>query len=200
MCHNADQSWERRRGSQADSETHQNQALLPHLVVRKGRKRVALKRKIRPERRYSWWKRNLTLPFNCKWQKRAVDKEPNCTFLFDKNYLNFQVAEISAQWSMVETNPQLSWSPSSNLETSEVGEIEKPIRKKRSKNLEVIYHSDGFNNLGIMDFLSFARSMRLFQGIKNWRISGKCSEENGWKIHLLELILLKEFPIAYLGH
>ena len=188
-----------RRKSQTDSELTKMKPFYLALCCAKAEKESHSNAKFVQESVIPWWKGKFTLPFNCKWQIGPVNNEPNCTFWLIRD-LSFQVAEISAQWSMVETNPQLSWNLSSNLETSEVGEIEKPIRKKRSKNLEVIYHSDGFNNLGIMDFLSFARSMRLFQGIKNWRISGKCSEENGWKIHLLELILLKEFPIAYLGH
>ena len=47
---------------------------------------------------------------------------------------------------MAETAPQLSSNSTSNLETSAVGEKEKPIRKdERRKDLEVIYHS-GLNN------------------------------------------------------
>ena len=70
------------------------------------------------------------------------NKKPNSVFLVDQSYLNFQVAEISAQRSMVETTPQLSSKLSSNLEISAVGEKEKPIRKdERRKDLEVIYHS-----------------------------------------------------------
>ena len=99
-----------------------------------------------------------------------VNKEPNCTFLVDQSYLSFQVAEISAQRSMVETTPQLSLNSSSNLETSLVGEKEKPIRQdERRKDLEVpvLYHS-GLNNpeVSFTDFLSFARSMHWFEGIK----------------------------------
>ena len=44
-----------------------------------------------------------------------VNKEPNSTFLVDQSYLNFQVAEISAQRLMVETTPRLSLNSSSNL-------------------------------------------------------------------------------------
>ena len=68
---------------------------------------------------------------------------------------------------MVETSPQLSSNSSSGLETSAVGEKEKPIREEeRRKDLEVIYHSE-LNNpeVGFTDFLSFARSMCLFEGI-----------------------------------
>ena len=47
---------------------------------------------------------------------------------------------------MVETTLQLSSNSSSNLQTSAVGEKEKPIRKdERRKDLEVLYHS-GLNN------------------------------------------------------
>lgn len=92
-----------------------------------------------------------------------VNKEPNCTFLVDQSSLSFQEAEISAQRSMVEKTPQLCSNSSSNLETSAVGEKEKPITKdERRKDLEVLYHS-GMNNpeVSFTDFLSFARSMRL---------------------------------------
>ena len=57
---------------------------------------------------------------------RPVNKEANCTFPVDQS---FQVAETSAQRSMVETTTQLSSNSTSNLETSAVGEKEKPIRK-----------------------------------------------------------------------
>ena len=70
-----------------------------------------------------------------------VNKDPNTTFLVDQSYLDFQVAEISAQRWMVETTPQLSSNSSSKLEISAVCEKEKPIRKdERRKDLEVIYH------------------------------------------------------------
>ena len=62
-----------------------------------------------------------------------VNKEPSCTFLVDQSYLSFQVAEISAQRSVVETTPQPSSNSISNLETSAVGEKEKPIRKDESR-------------------------------------------------------------------
>ena len=96
---------------------------------------------------------------------RPVNKGANCTFPVNQS---FQVAETSTQRSMVETTPQLSSNSTSNLETSAVGEKEKPIRKdERRKDLKVIYHS-GLNNpeVSFTDFLSFARSMRLFEGIK----------------------------------
>jgi len=88
-----------------------------------------------------------------------VNKEANCTFSVDQSYLSFQVAEISAQRSMVETTPQLSSNSTSNLETSAIGEKEKQIRKdEKKKCLEVIYNS-GLKNpeVSFTDFLSFAR-------------------------------------------
>jgi len=54
-----------------------------------------------------------------------VKKEANCAFCVDQSYLSFQVAEISAQRSMVETTPQLSANSSFSLETSAIGEKEK---------------------------------------------------------------------------
>ena len=100
-----------------------------------------------------------------------VNKEPKCcTFLVNQSYLSFQVAELSAQPSMVETSRQLSSNSSSGLETSALGEKEKPIREDETrKDLEVIYHS-GLNNpeVGFTDFLSFARSMCLFEGIEKF--------------------------------
>ena len=53
-----------------------------------------------------------------------VHKEPNSTFLVDQGYLNFQVAEISAQRSMVETTLHLFSNSSFNLETSAAGKKE----------------------------------------------------------------------------
>ena len=106
-----------------------------------------------------------------------VNKEANCTFPIDQSYLSFQVAEISAQRSMVETTPQLSSNSSSTLETSAIGEKEKQIRKdERRKCFEVIYNSV-LNNpeVGFADFLSFARSMRLFEGMQILGISGICN-------------------------
>ena len=62
-----------------------------------------------------------------------VNKGPNSTFLVDQSYLNFQVAEMSAQRSMVETTPQLSSNSSSNLEISVVGEKETADKKRREE-------------------------------------------------------------------
>jgi len=47
-----------------------------------------------------------------------VNKETNCTFPVEQSHLSFQVEEISAKRSMVETAPQLSSHSSSILETS----------------------------------------------------------------------------------
>jgi len=97
-----------------------------------------------------------------------VNKEANCALPVDQSYLSFQVVEISAQRSMVETTPKLSSNSSSSLETSAIGEKEKQIRKdERGKDLKVIYNS-GLNNpeVSFTDFLSFARFMRLFDGMK----------------------------------
>ena len=74
----------------------------------------------------------------------------------------------TSQRSMVETAPQLSSNLGSSLETSAIGEKEKQIRKdERRKDLDVIYNS-GLNNpeVSFTDFLSFERSMRLFEGMK----------------------------------
>ena len=54
-----------------------------------------------------------------------VKKEANCAFCVDQSHLSFQVAEISAQRSMVETTPQLSSNSSFSLETPAIGEKEK---------------------------------------------------------------------------
>ena len=110
-------------------------------------------------------------PSNASAKSGPVNKEPKCcTFLVNQSYLSFQVAELSAQPSMVETSRQLSSNSSSGLETSALGEKEKPTREDETrKDLEVIYHS-GLNNpeVGFTDFLSFARSMCLFEGIEKF--------------------------------
>jgi len=48
---------------------HHNQALLPRLVVRKGEKRVALTRKIRPGKRYSMMKKKSQVPLQLQVTK-----------------------------------------------------------------------------------------------------------------------------------
>ena len=93
--------------------THQNQALLPRFVVRKGRKRVAFKRKICPGKRYSTMKRKSHVSLQLQVTKSGRLIKTKCTFFVDQSYLSFQVAEISAQRSMVETTPKLSSNSSS---------------------------------------------------------------------------------------
>ena len=69
---------------------------------------------------------------------------------------------------MVETAPQLPSNLSSSLETSAIGEKEKQLEKEEGrKDSEEIYNS-GLNNpeVRFTDFLSFTRSMRLFEGMK----------------------------------
>ena len=84
----------------------ENQALLPYPVVCKGRKsriqtdnssRKALFHDEKEKSRFS----------STASDKIGPVKEPNSTFFLDQSYLNFQIAEISAQRSIVETTPNL---------------------------------------------------------------------------------------------
>ena len=59
------------KGGETVKRTHQNQALLPRPVVRKGRKESHSNAKFAQEIVIPWWKRKVTFPFNCKWQNRA---------------------------------------------------------------------------------------------------------------------------------
>jgi len=103
---------------------HQYQPLFPRPVVRKGKKRVALTRKIRPGKRYSMMRKSSSLS-TASDKVGLVKREANCAFCVDQSYSSFQVAEISAQRSMVETTLQLSSNSSFSLETSAIGEREK---------------------------------------------------------------------------
>jgi len=136
---------------------HQNQTLLSRLVVRKGKKRVALMKKKSQD------------PLELQVTKSGGLKEKKQTALFPliRVIRVFKQYETS-QRSMVEITPQLSSNLSSSLGTSAIGEKEKQIRKdERRKDLDVIYNS-GLNNpeVSFTDFLSFERSMRLFEGMK----------------------------------
>ena len=84
----------------------ENQAFLPCLVVRKGRTSRIQTEKSSRKALFHDEKEKSRSP-SIASDKIGPVKEPNSTFLLDQSYLNFQIAEISAQRSMGETAPNL---------------------------------------------------------------------------------------------
>jgi len=125
MCHNADESWERRRESQADSELTKIKPFYLALLCAKAKKsRINTQNSSRKALIHDE-KEKSSSPSTASDKIGPVKKEANCAFCVDQSHLSFQVAEISAQRSMVETTPQLSSNSSFSLETPAIGEKEK---------------------------------------------------------------------------
>ena len=79
----------------------ENQAILPCLVVRKGRKSRIQTQNSSRKALFHDEKEKSRSPSTASDKIGPVNEEPNCTFLVDQSCLNFQIAEIyqsSDQW------------------------------------------------------------------------------------------------------